>query len=76
MQIVWWDDDNVPPLMVLPDETVQVFDYPQWYGFEVGDEIVYLTEIGPSVYRVVDVQPEYDLDPDLDEMTRVTIQGV
>lgn len=76
MQNVFWDDDNVPPLIVMPDETVQVFDYPQWYGFEIGDRITYLTEIGPSCYQVIDVQPEYDLDPDLQEMKRVTIQGI
>lgn len=76
MKTVYWDDDNIPPIIVLPDERVQVFDYPYWDGFEVGDQIVYMTEIGPSCYRVVDVQPEHDIDPDFQEMRRVTIEGV
>lgn len=76
MQTVYWDDDNTPPLIVFPDETVQVFDYPDLHAFAVGDQIVYMTEIGPSCYRVIDVQPEYDDDGQFDEMTRVTIQGI
>lgn len=60
MQSVFWTDDDIPPIMVNKYGDAQFFDRPQWYGFEVGDQIVHLSEIGPSVYRVVDVQIEYD----------------
>lgn len=76
MQIVTWDDDNVPPCIALSNGDTQVFDYPGLYAFKVGDQIQYLTEIGVSCYRVMDVQPEYDADPQIQEMTRVTIRGV
>lgn len=77
MQTIDWDDDNVPPLIsAMADDQVQFLDYPGLHAFQVGDQIRYFTEVGVSCYRVVDVQPEYDLDPDIQEMTRVTIQGV
>lgn len=60
MQCVFWTDDDLPPIMVNQYGDAQFFDRAQWYGFEVGDQIVHLSEIGPSVYRVVDVQEEYD----------------
>lgn len=76
MQSVTWDDDNVPPVIALPNGDTQFFDYPGLYAFEIGDQIQYVTEVGVSCYRVVDVQPEYDLDEQIQEMKRVTIQGV
>lgn len=76
MQTVDWDDDNIPPVIALTNGDTQLFDYPGLYAFQIGDQIRYFTEIGVWCYRVVDVQPEYDMDPDIDEMKRVTIRGV
>jgi len=78
MQSVTWDDDCVPPLIALRNGDTQFFDRPYWNCFQVGDQIIYMTEIGPSVYRVIDVQLEYDEHDEWDfkEFRRVTIRGV
>lgn len=78
MQSVTWTDDNVPPIIALSNGDSQFFDRPYWYGFQVGDQIVHLSEIGPSVYRVIDVQPEHDQynEWNIQEFNRVTIRGV
>lgn len=81
MQSVDWDDDTVPDIFVLDNGCAFFYDRPSWYAFEVGDQIVHLSEIGPSAYRVVRVDPCYgpgeDYYPDtVSDYRRVTIRGV
>ncbi len=64
MQCVFWDDGNLPNIIVNDYGDAQFFDRPNWYGFEVGDQIVHVSEIGPSVYRVVDVTVEWSDEPE------------
>lgn len=74
MRLHIWTDDDLPPVHILEDETIQVFDYPSLIGLEVGDQIQYLTDAGTSVYFVVDVQPESQGDPE-DQRMLVTLEG-
>lgn len=81
MQNVFWTDDDVPPLIALENGDSQFFDYPQWFAFAIGDQITHLSEVGPSVYRVIDVQHEHDnlaedYGDDIQELRRVTIRAV
>jgi hypothetical protein len=76
MKIVEWDDGNLPAIIVLPNETVQVLDTAQDDCLEVGDMIYYLSEIGTSVYRVTEVEPEYDPVGRKTDLRRVTIEAV
>lgn len=81
MQSVDWDDNTVPPVFVLDNGDVYFFDRPSWNAFAVGDQIVHYSEIGPSVYRVVEVKPYYEEDLDYygdpnRDYTAVTIRGV
>lgn len=57
MKIVEWDDDNVPPVEVLADGDGIVADCKYWDNLEVGDLIYYITEVGTSVYHVIDREP-------------------
>jgi hypothetical protein len=75
MRLHIWTDEDPPPVMNITDEFVQVLDYPFWVGYEVGDQIQYMTAIGTLVYFVTDVQPEIDLGGLGTEMRRVTIEA-
>lgn len=77
MRLHIWTDDEMPPVIVIDDECVQVIDYPFWKAYEIGDQIQYQTEVGTSVYFVIDVQQEHDLYemPGTSEMRRVTVRG-
>jgi hypothetical protein len=75
MRLHIWTDEDPPPVMNITDEFVQVLDYPFWVGYEVGDQIQYMTAIGTLVYFVTDVQPEIDLGGLGSEMRRVTIEA-
>jgi hypothetical protein len=75
MRLHIWDDDNTPPVIVLDDDYVQILDYPFWVGYEVGDQIQYMTEVGTNVYFVTDVQPELDIGGLGTEMRRVTVRA-
>jgi hypothetical protein len=48
------------PHKVLPSGDTTIIDYPHLYGFEVGDQIQFLTGIGTAVYLVTEVVPEWD----------------
>jgi hypothetical protein len=73
---IWNDDDAHPPAVInITDDYIQVLDYPFWVGYEVGDQVQYLTEAGTSVYFVVDVQPETDIGGLGTEMRRVTLEA-
>jgi hypothetical protein len=74
MRLHIWDDDH-PPVINITDDVVQIMDYPFWVGYEIGDQIQYLTAAGTSVYFVVDVQPEIDLGGLGTEMRRVTLEA-
>lgn len=82
MQTVYWDDDSLPDVVIsLENGDTQFFDYPHWSAFAIGDQIVHMSEIGPSVYRVIDVQHEYDegaeyYGDNIQELRRVTIRAV
>lgn len=81
MQSVEWTDDTIPTIFTLDSGDCIFFDRPDFNAFAVGDQIVHMTAIGPSVYRVIDVCPEYDCTRDyytdvVEDYTRVTIRGV
>jgi hypothetical protein len=66
-----WDDETVPDSVILDDGNPIILDYAHKIGFEVGDQIQYLTAIGTSVYFVIDVEPVWDGER---EMRIVTIK--
>jgi hypothetical protein len=81
LQSVEWTDDNVPEILVNANGDAQFFDRPDWYAFAIGDQIIHFSEIGPSVYRIIDVQSEFDPSKDYYadvpyQYRRVTIRGV
>lgn len=76
MQLIFWDEDEVPENMISHGNgDIDFFDYPHWNAFDLDDRIVVLTPMGPEMYIVIDVGPEYDLH-DTQEMHRVTIRSV
>jgi hypothetical protein len=75
MRLHVWTDDDPPPVINLTDDYVQILDYPFWVGYEVGDQIQYMTEVGTNVYFVTDVQPEIDIGGLGTEMRRVTLEA-
>lgn len=82
MQTVDWEDDNVPPVFPLDDKRCYFYDRPVDYAFDEGDQIVHLSEVGPTVFRVVDVMPYYADEEDyyseraMADFTQVTIERV
>lgn len=75
MRLHLWTDEDPPPVINISDDFVQVLDYPFWVGYEVGDQIQYMTCIGTLVYFVTDVQPEIDIGGAGTEMRRVTLEA-
>jgi hypothetical protein len=71
MRLHIWSDDK-PPRFIRPDDCdLTIIDYPHWNGFEVGDQIQFLTDLGTSVYFVIDIEPTWD---GMREMRIVTLQ--
>jgi hypothetical protein len=78
MRLHVWDDDNVPTVHFDKYEgegEIQLLDFPWWVGYEVGDQVQHVTEIGTSVYQVVDVEPEYAEYNSPPQARRVTLRA-
>jgi hypothetical protein len=62
MRLHIWDDDNPPTVhMDVFGDYIQLYDFPHWVGYEIGDQIQYVTELGTEVYFVMDVKSGYEL---------------
>jgi hypothetical protein len=61
MRLHIWDDDNPPTVhMDADDQYVKLLDLPHWVGYEVGDQVQYVTELGTEVYLVVAVDSAHE----------------
>lgn len=57
MKIVEWDDDTVPTVDIDDDGNTVLEDSMLFFNLRVGDLVKHMSEVGPSLFHVVEVTP-------------------
>lgn len=78
MRLHIWNEDYPPTVHFdEEDEYIKLLDYPHWVGYEVGDQVQFLTGHRTIVFFVIEVEPEYaEYDHDRERANVVLLESM